>query len=84
MCLNVYIYLIDSVLNDAMLIVTECLRLIPTNHLPTLSDIQSAKLCRLGVKVFLTNVGTLGSDHILYGLLSGDLDACQARQRFRF
>ena len=37
--------LIDSVLNDAMHIVTRCLCSTPTDHLPVLSGIQPAELC---------------------------------------
>ena len=39
--------LIDSVLNDALQIVTACLRLIPTDHPPIISGIQPAELRRL-------------------------------------
>ena len=38
---------IDSVLNDALRIVNECLRPTPTNHLPILSGIQPAELRRM-------------------------------------
>ena len=40
--------LIDSVLNDALRIVTGCLHPTPTDHLPVLSGIQPAELCRMG------------------------------------
>ena len=39
--------LIDSVLNEALRIVTECLRSTPTNKLPVLSGIQPDELRRL-------------------------------------
>ena len=38
-CRSAYTRLIDSVLNDALRIVTECLPPIPTDHLPVLSGI---------------------------------------------
>ena len=38
-CLYVY-----SVLNNALCVVTECLRPSPTDHLPVFTDIQSSKL----------------------------------------
>ena len=43
-CRSAHTRLINSVLNDALRIVTECLRSTPTNHLPILSGIQPAEL----------------------------------------
>ena len=73
----------DSVLNDTLRIVTGCLRPTPTDHLPILSDIQPAELCRLGATLPLAYHGSLDPDHILYGLLSGSSDARQERLRSR-
>ena len=42
-CRSAHTRLIDSVLNDALRIVTGCLRPIPTDHLPILSGIQSMR-----------------------------------------
>ena len=75
--------LVDSVLNDALRIVTGCLRPTPTDHLPMLSGIQPAKLRRLGATLFLAYRGSLNPDHILYGLLSKSSDARQERLRSR-
>ena len=75
--------LIDNVLNDALRIVTGCLRLTPTDHLPVLSGIQPAELRRLGATLSLAHRGSLDSDHILYGLLSGSSDTRQVRLRSR-
>ena len=50
-CRSAHTRLIDSVLNDALRIVTECLRPTPTDHLPILSGIQPAELRRLGATV---------------------------------
>ena len=75
--------LIDSVLNDALRIVTGCLRPTPTDHLPILSGIQPAELRRLGTTLSLANRGSLDPDHILYGPLSGSSDTHQVRLRSR-
>ena len=56
--------LIDSVLNDALRIVTGCLRPTPTDHLPVLSGIQPAELRRLGATLSLAYRGSLDPDHI--------------------
>ena len=47
-CRSAHTRLIDNVLNDALRIVTECLRPAPTDHLPVLSGIQPAELRRMG------------------------------------
>ena len=75
--------LIDSLLNDALRIVTGCLRPTPTDHLLVLSGIQPAELCRLGRTLSLAYRGSLDPDHILHGLLSGSSDTRQARLRSR-
>ena len=70
-CRSAYTCLIDSVLNDALRIVTGCLRPTPTDHLPVLSGIQPVELRRLGATLSLAYRGSLDPDHILHGLLSG-------------
>ena len=80
---NAHTRLIDSVLNDALRIVTGCLRPTPTDHLPVLSGIQPAELCRMGATRSLVHRGFLDADHILYGLLSGSSDTRQVRLRSR-
>ena len=82
-CCSAHTHLIDSVLNDALRIVTECLRPTPTDHLPVLSGIQPAELRRLGATLSLAHCGCLDPDHILYGLLSGSSDTRQVRLRSR-
>ena len=82
-CRSAYTRLIDSVLNDALRIVTGCLRPTPTDHLPVLSGIQPAELCQLGVTLSLAHHGSLDPDHILHGLLSGSSDTHQVRLRSR-
>ena len=73
--------LIDNVLNDALRIVTGCLRPTPTHHLPVLSGIQPAELRRMGATLSLAYRGSLDPDHILHGLLSGSSDTRQVRLR---
>ena len=82
-CRNAHTRLIDSVLNDALRIVTGCLRPTPTDHLPVLSGIQPAELRRLGATLSLAYRGSLDPDHILHGLLSGSSDTRQVKLRSR-
>ena len=82
-CCSAHTGLIDSVLNDALRIVTQCLRPTPTDHLPVLSDIQPAELRRLGAILSLAHRGSLDPNHILYGLLSGSSDTRQVRLKSR-
>ena len=82
-CRSAHTRLIDSVLNDALSIVTGCLRPTPTDHLPVVSGIQPAELRRMGATLSLAHCGSLDPDHILYGLLSGSSDTCQVRLRSR-
>ena len=49
-CCSVHTCLIDSVLNETLLIVTGCL--CPTDHLPVLSGIQPAELRQMGVTLW--------------------------------
>ena len=82
-CRSAHTRLNDSVLNDALRIVTGCLRPTPTDHLPVLSGIQPAELRRMGATLSLAHRGSLDPDHILYGHLSGSSDTCQVRIRTR-
>ena len=82
-CRSAHTRLIDSVLNDALRIVTGCLRPTPTDHLPILSGIQPAELRRMGATLSLAYHGSLNPDHILHGLLSGSSDTGQVRLRSR-
>ena len=82
-CRSAHTRLIDSVLNDALRIVTGCLRPTQTDHLPVLSGMQPAELRRLGATLSLNHRGSMDPDHILYGLLSGSSDTGQVRLRSR-
>ena len=81
-CRSAHTRLIDSVLNDALCIVTGCLRPTPTDHLPVLSGIQPPELRRLGATLSLAYRGSLDPNHILHGLLSGSSTG-QVRLRSR-
>ena len=82
-CRSAHTRLIDSVLNDALRIVTGCLRPTPTDHLPVLSGIQPAELRQLGATLSLAHRGSLDPDHMLYGFLSKSSDTRQVRLRSR-
>ena len=82
-CRSAHTRLIDNVLNDALRIVTECLRRTPTDHLPVLSGIHPAELRRMRATLSLAHRGSMDSDHILYGLLSGSSYTRQVRLRSR-
>ena len=74
-CRSVHTHLINSVLNDHLRKVTECLRPTPVDHLHILSGIQPAELGQLEATLYLIYLGSLDPDHILYGLLNGFSDA---------
>ena len=73
-CRSAHTHLIDSVLNDALRIVTGCLRPTPTDYLPILAGIQPAELRQLGAMLSLAYRGSLDPDHILYELFAGSPD----------
>ena len=75
--------LIDSVLNDALRIVTGCLRPTPTDYLPVLAGIQPAELCRLRATLSLAYRGSLDPGHILYELLAGSTHGYRERLKSR-
>ena len=70
-CRSAHTRLIDNVFNDALRIVTGCLRPTPTDYLPVLAGIQPAELRRLGATLSLAYRGSLDPGHILYELLAG-------------
>ena len=82
-CYSAHTRLIDSVLNDTLHMVTGFLHPTPIDHLPVLSGIQPAELCRLGATFSLAYRASLDPDHILHGLLSGSSDTGQVRLRSR-
>ena len=82
-CCSAHTRLIDSVLNDALRIVTGCLRPTPTDYLPILAGIQPAELRRRGATLSLANRATLNPDHILHEQLFGKQNAHQGRLKSR-
>ena len=72
-----------SILNDVMRNIARCLRLAPTGHMPILSGIQPAELCRLGATISLAKRGTLDPDHNLHSQLAGSPDVPQERLKSR-
>ena len=68
-CRSAHTRLIDSVLNDALRIVTGCLRPTPTDHLPVLSGIQPAELRRMGTTLSLAHLGSLS--YLVWSFLVG-------------
>ena len=82
-CRSAHTRLIDSVLNDALHMVTGYLRPTPTDHLPVLSGIQPAALRQMGATLSLAHRGSLDPDHNLHGLLSGSSDNRQVRLKSR-
>ena len=82
-CRSAHTRLIDSVLNDALRIVTGCLLPTTMDHLPVPSGIQPAELRRMAATLSLAYRVYLDPDHILYGLLSLSSDTRQIRLRSR-
>ena len=82
-CCSAHTRLIDSVLNDALRIVTGCLRPTSTHHQPILSGIQPAELRRSGATLSFAKRGTLGPDHILRHQLAGLPDVPRERLKSR-
>ena len=82
-CRSAHTRLIDSVLNDALRIVTGCLRPTPTDYLPVLAGIQPAELRRFGATLSLAYRCSLDPDHTLYELLAGSPDGHRERLKSR-
>ena len=82
-CCSAHTRLIDSVFNDALRIVTGCLRPTQTDHLLILSGIQQAELRRFGATLSLTKRGTLDPDHFLRSQLAGLPDVPRERLKSR-
>ena len=78
-CGSTHICLIHSVLNDALRIVTECLRPTPTDHLFIRLGIQPSDLRRLRATLSLAYRRSLELAHIQHGFLSGSSNVRQER-----
>ena len=79
----VHTRLIDSVLNDALRIVTGCLRPTPTDYLLVLAGIQPAELRRLGATLSLAYRGSLDPGHIFYELFAESPDGYREKLKSR-
>ena len=82
-CRSTHTRLPDSILYDALRIVTRCLRPTPMEDLTVLTGIQSADLRRLGATLSLANCAIHDPDQGLHGQLVGQQDAHQGRLRSR-
>ena len=82
-CRSAHTHLIDSVLNDALPIVTGCLRPTPTDNISVLSGIQPAELRRQEATLSLANRSSLDLGHILHGQLSKQQAASKERLKSR-
>ena len=74
-CRSTHTRLIDSILNDALHIVTGFLRPTPTEDLPVLAGIQPAELRQLGATLSLANRAIHDLNHVLHGQLVEKQDA---------
>ena len=82
-CRSVHTRLIDSVLNNALRIVTGCLRSTPTDNLPVLSGIQPAELCRQRAALSLANRSSLDPGHIPHEQVNEPRAASKERLKSR-
>ena len=82
-CCSAYTRLIDSVLIDALRIVTGCLRPTPTDNLPVFSGIQPTELRHLGATLSLASCSSLDPGHILHGQLTEPQAASKKRLKSR-
>ena len=73
-CRSTLTRFIDSILNDALRIVTGCLHPTLTEDLPVLAGIQPSEIRRLGATLSLANRAVHDPDHVLHGQLVGQQD----------
>ena len=83
-CRSAHIRLIDSVPNDALRIVTGCLRPTPTDNLPVLSGIQPAELRGQGATLSLGDRSSLDPSHILHEQVTEPRAASKERLKSRY
>ena len=85
-CRSAHTRLINSFVNDALRIVTGCLRLTPTDHLRILSSthlILGERASPLVEALPLAKRGILDPDHLLHGQLTGSPNVPQKRLKSR-
>ena len=83
-CRSAYTCLIGSVLNNALRIVSGCLRPTPTDNVPVLSGIQPAEIRRQGTTLSLANRSSLNPGHIMHGQLTEPQAASKERLKSRY
>ena len=81
-CCGAHIRLIDPAINDALPLVTGCLRPTPADNLPILAGIQPAELRRNGATLFLA-CRALEPGHLLYSALARPSSANARRLKLR-
>ena len=82
-CRSAHPRLIDNVLNDAMRIVTRCLRLTTTNYWPIIAGIQPTQLRQPGATLSLAYRSLKDPKHLLHQLMVGSITAHEERLRSR-
>ena len=82
-CRSAHTRLTDSVFDDALRIVTGCLRPTSTDNLPVLSGIQPAELRRQGATLSLANRSSLDPGHILHRQVTEPWAASKERLKSR-
>ena len=75
--------LIDSILNEALHIVTGCLHPTPTEDFPVFAGIQPAEHRRSGVTLSLANHAIHDLNYVLHKQLDGQQDAHLGKIRSR-
>jgi len=81
-CHSAYTRLINPTINDALRIVTGCLRPTPADNLPILAGIQPAELCRNGATLSLACCG-MDPGHLLHSALTRPSNADARRPKSR-
>jgi len=81
-CRSAHTHLIDPTINDALRIVTGCLRPTPAENLPILAGIQPAELCRRGATLSLGR-RALETGHLLHSALTRPSGAAAQRLKSR-
>jgi len=81
-CRSAHTRLIDPAINDALRIVTGCLRPAPADNLPILAGIQPAKLCRRGATPSLGR-RAMKPGHLLHSALTRPSGAAARRLKSR-
>ena len=82
-CRSMHTHLIDSILNDALRIVSGCLRPTPSEDLHVRAGIQPNDFPRLEATLSLAKRAIHDPDHVLHGQLVGQQNTHQVRLKSR-